>query len=530
LKNCWTRNNNNCNKYKGNTIMRWVLIRPLHKSLFYDPETQEPLGLEYLASILREQGCKVLILDSALDNLPDSKLARRAASFQPDAIGFSITTGNDMDSVRAIHSECSHALGKKTPLWLAGGNYITCEPRNADEALPPAFRLVRCEGEVAIRNICSSWSNGQIHSLPRLSDGAPVADLDALPFPQRPYHRYIKEAGWAFNMQGSRGCCSSCKYCASGGMRGRALPSWRGRSPENIARELAFLRDTCSATTFNFVDEDFLGPPARSLLRAQGLSSAIAAAGLKVTFGIQARPNSLSVDIIDLLASAGLRYVFMGIESDDPGDFSKWGRKYCADTWRWVAYLQDKEIEVNAGTLLFHPDCTLAGIKHFATKLRRHGLFNYRTAVNRMDAMPGSFFYAQYVSAHPGAYSRGIIQLPFASPEMESFYQAVVQILAPLEVPTMHALCHMPIAQTNRIFNNQEERFKLLKRISAECDSQVSSSFFRLLEIFETGARPDLEIAKMEEENSVFAKTITSQLVENGFMETPATPRAPVQM
>ena len=217
--------------------MRWVLIRALNQSLFYDPETQEPLGLEYLASVLKELGCKVLILDSALDNLDNIKLARRAASFQPDAIGFSITTDRELGSVMAIYAECKNILNEKTVFWLAGGNYVTCEYRNACEVLPEEFRLVKFEGEIVIRKIYSVWNEGQISSFPRLTDGEPTIELDKLPFPQRPYHYYLKNFGWAFNVQGSRGCCSACKYCASRGMRGNKLFSWRGRSPENIVEE-----------------------------------------------------------------------------------------------------------------------------------------------------------------------------------------------------------------------------------------------------------------------------------------------------
>jgi len=211
-------------------------------------------------------------------------------------------------------------------------------------------------------------------------------------------------------------------------MRGHGRFSWRGRSPENIVKELVFLHRTCSALTFNFVDEDFLGPPALASDRVNRIAAAINEAGLNITFGIQVRPNSLSDEIIDSLASVGLKYVFMGIESDDPEDFKRWGRQYCADTWHFVRYLQKKEIEINAGTLLFHPDCTFDGIRAFADKLRQHGLLNCRTAINRLDAMPGSFYYNQYVTEHPDEYWQGIIRLPFKHPEINPFYQTFVRL------------------------------------------------------------------------------------------------------
>ena len=500
--------------------MRWVLIRPLNQSLFYDPEIQEPLGLEYLAATLRKLGCSVLVLDSALDNLNDKKLARRAVAFEPDVIGFSITTDRELDSVFEIYSECRNILNKNI-CWLAGGNYVTTESSNALEKLPIEYHLVKYEGESVVTNICELWNNGNISLLPKLIDGEPAVELDKLNFPERPYHFYLKNYGWAFNLQGSRGCCSACKYCASRGMRSRKLSFWRGRTPENIVEEISWLNKTYSAQAFNFVDEDFLGPPAFSLERAKRFSAAIIGNNLKITFGIQVRPNSLSEEVIDTLASAGLKYVFMGIESDDPDDFKKWVRKYCEKTWDWVKYLQKNDIEVNAGTLLFHPDSTFEGIRDFATKLYQHGLLNFRTATNRLDAMPGSFFHEQYISQNQESGYTGIFRLPFKVQKMEEFYTAITETLAPIDAPSMHALCSVPIVQVMKYFENSCEKFDILKSINYDCDEKVSACFFAILEMFESNNFSEQIAEELIKSNLAFSKSVAERLIENGFVSNP---------
>lgn len=504
--------------------MRWVLIRPLNQSLFYDPEIQEPLGLEYLASVLTAMGGKVLMLDSALDSLDDRKLARRAMSFQPDAIGFSITTDRELESVREIYSECKKNLAAKEIFWIAGGNYPTTEFSNAQKELPVEFHIMKYEGEISIRKIYQYLENGSKNRIPRLISGTAVLALDDLPFPSRNYSHYLKNYGWAFNLQGSRGCCSACKYCASKGMRTKAHhPQWRGRSPQNMVEEMVFLYGRYGARAFNFVDEDFLGPPQKALERATDFSSEIIRNNLKITMGIQVRPNSLSTEIIDRLSAAGLTYVFMGIESDNPNDFKNWGRAYCDKTWEWVAYLQEKNIEVNAGTLLFHPDCTLEGIKHFASKLQQYRLLNCRTAINRLDAMPGSFFYNEYVAQHPKHNSQGIIRLPFKNSEIEVFYKTLKKAIAPIEAPSMHALCSMPVCQTNRIFGKAEESYLILKEINADCDQRVADCFFSILEMFENKHILDFEIEKMITDNVQFGQSIIERLTANGFVRSPET-------
>jgi hypothetical protein len=510
-------------------VMRWVLIKPLHYSPFYDPEIQEPLGLEYLASSLRAEGCTVLIMDSVLDRLDDAKLGRRAAAFQPDAVGFSVTTDQDLDSVLAIYSECRDSLNGKPVFWIAGGNFVTTEWHYAQKSLPEEMHLMRFEADISIRDVVYKWRERNLDSLPRLMDGIPSNFPDELPFPARPFYAPVLKYGWAFNVQGSRGCCSACKYCASRGMRG-ANPAWRGRSPENIVREIVWLTRQYGARVFNFVDEDFLGPPLNARKRAKDFAAGIIANRLKITFGIQVRPNSLSIETIDNLYDAGLRYVFMGIESDNPSDFRDWGRQYCADVWQWVEYLQSRGIEVNAGTLLFHPGSTAAGIRSFATRLRQYSLLNYRTVINRLDAMPGSFFHDEYIAATGDAGHCGTVVLPFRKqPELEVLYRTTAEALAPVEIPSMHALCAMPTAQINQLFNDGDTSFDRLKSISAECDGRVSSCFFEILDMFDKNAITEDRINELKTGNRSFGLKMIDKLISNGFVRLQELPRDAMQ-
>jgi hypothetical protein len=497
--------------------MRWVLIKPFNYSSFYDPEVQEPLGLEYLASALKASKCAVMLLDSVLDNLDDRKLARRAASFQPDAIGFSITTDSSLDSVKTIYEEFKSVSGKPA-LWIAGGNYITTECRNAARELPAEIRIVKYEADLYIREFVAVWRQGTVAALPRVIEANPPDDLDALPFPVRSYHQIIKaEYGGAFNIQGSRGCCSACRYCASRGMRGNK-PAWRGRSPENVVDELTMLYHKYNARTFNFVDEDFLGPPSGAAKRAIAIANGIKYNNLKISFGIQVRPNAMSEEIIDILHEAGLGYVFMGIESDDPCDFRRWGRAYCDRVWQWVDYLHLHDIEVNAGTLMFHQHCTFASIRRFATLLHNHGLLNFRTVINRLDAMPGSYFYEQYVAENKNVPDNGSIALPFPEQKMEDFYQSVREILAPLEAPSMHTMCALPIAQTNRMISGDDVPYRQLKALNTACDNRVADCFFVWLDRFEQDGYSSPKMDELQAENLRFARQIASQLLSSNLI------------
>ncbi len=469
--------------------MRWVFIKPKNQSPYYDPEIQEPLGLEYLAAARRARGDAVLILAGDIQGADNIKTARRAAAFQPDAIGFSLTTVQDVDSLLEIHAECQRALRGQPCRWLSGGNFITTEPGRALTMLPAHFFLIQCEGESALDFLVRQWGTcspvaNTDPPASRLIQGHPVENLDSLPFPSRDFASRILGSGWAFNLQGSRGCRGACRYCSSPGMSGASRNRWRGRTPAHVVAEMEYLQRTFGARSFNFVDEDFLGTNRRCVQRAAEFVGALERRKLRVSFSIQVRPDSLTEEIIDRLAQAGLTYVFMGIESDSPEDLKRWGRPWRLDPWRLAKRLRQCDVALNAGVMLFHPHATLAGIRRFAEKLHHCGLLEYRSARNRLDAMPGSFYHREGIaSGQLKPDISGPQSLPFINPAVEGFYNDLLTALDPLGPSSMHALCALPpLLAAQRFDERNRARCRELKSIIAEMDGVVAATFFTLLD------------------------------------------------
>lgn len=491
--------------------MRWVLIKPRNHSPYYDPELQEPLGIECLAAVRRRAGDAVLVLDSVLGAQDDVHLARRAAAFQPDVVGLSLTTAQDLDSVQAIHAEYSRN-GRPAPRWVAGGNFVSSEPAAADRLLPAEFTLVRGEGELALGELAAG-------ATPRVLTGRSWAELDTLPWPERPFVDDILAAGWALNVQGSRGCCGACRYCSSPGMAAAAERRWRGRRPAGIAAELGHLRESYGAQAVNFVDEDFLGPPRQATARALDFAAALRAGGHEFAFSIQVRPASLTLEAIDALAAVGLTYVFMGLESDSREDFRRWGRPWTADPWRLVRRLQQHGVVVNVGSLMFHTHSTPAGLRRFAGRLHEHGLLEYRSARNRLDAMPGSAFHREGLrDGRLDPALTGPQALPFEDPAVARLYDDLLAVLDPLGPPSMHALCALPpVLSACRFDARQQERRTHLERISATMDAAVAASFFALLDDLDRGATDPELVPRLRRHNLDVAITGATELVDAGF-------------
>lgn len=498
--------------------LRWVFIRPECRSFYYDPEVQEPLGIEYLAAGRKSAGDAVLLLDSVLDNQPDTRIGRRAAAFEPDIIGFSITTAQELESVRAIYTAAGQALGSRTVRWVAGGNFVSSEPDHARQLLPEEFLLVCYEGEHALDLIAEGYTGTACIK------GKPVGELDSLAFPTRDFARQLLNNAQAFNVSGSRGCCGACRYCASPGMtgHGRNVQRWRGRSAENIVAELKSLVTRYGARDFCFTDEDFIGPPATGTPRVLEFCRLIGETGLDITFAIQVRPVTFTPELVQPLVDAGLVYVFMGIESDNPDDFRRWGRQMADDPWTVVRRVQQCGAEISAGVLLFHPHSTLNGIDRFARKLDEHKLLNYRTATNRLDAMPGS---QMYIEARNAGVIRpdvtGMAPLPFKNFEIGQLHEMLLYAAAPLGPVSMHALCQIPrsLSLLRRKRCDGETHGRLID-ISQGLDKRIAHTLWALLD--GTGSVDDIrELSQnLRDKNLIAAEEACRDLADCGFADS----------
>ncbi len=505
-------------------VFRWVFIRPRHHSPYYDPEIQEPLGLACLGASRRSKNEAVLLMDALLESAGDIRLARRAVSFWPDAIGFSIMTAQELASVRAIYDECRMRLAGRKVCWLAGGNFISHEPDRALALLPDDFHLVRFEGENALEQVKAAWfehrcAEGGRGPMPaQVLAAAPVVDLDSLSFPLRPFADQIKSTQGAFNIQGSRGCLGACRYCSSPEARSIQRSHWRGRSMEHIVAEIAQLNRTHGARAFNFIDEDFLGPNALATQRARRFAGELGRRGLQISFSIQVRPDSLNAEIIDLLSANGLSYVFIGIESDNPQDFKRWGRPWTGAPWDLVTHIRRRHAEVGAGVLLFHPHATLQGIRRFAGILHQHGLLNYRSAINRMDAMPGSVFHREGLDSRALKPLAGPQQLALLEKGVEAFYQALTAALSPLGPTSMHAVCRLPPMIANARLNPEcRDAYQHLKKILHDVDHAVAGTLFTLLEEHAKGNPWAASIHGLRQENLKVSLAAAHALVRQGL-------------
>jgi len=298
-----------------------------------------PLGTLYAASYLRQHGYEVALFDAMLAESED-EWDRALDLHQPQYAILYEDNFNYLSKMcllrmrAAAFTMIGMAKSRGCTVILCGADatdhYPTYLARGADYVLigEGEETLVELLGQLsAVKNANlksilglayqasdsnSKSANRQI-SNPRRPD---ISDLDALPFPawdlvdvDKYRSIWLKRHGYfSMNMVTTRGCPFHCNWCAK--------PIWgqryHSRSPENVAAEMTWLKETYRPDHIWFAD-DILGLKPGWLLR---FADALQAQGGRIPFKCLSRADLLTrPGEVEALARAGAQTVWMGAES-----------------------------------------------------------------------------------------------------------------------------------------------------------------------------------------------------------------------
>src|SRR6266511_1666591 len=309
--------------------------------LRFDPKLWEamqpypPLGTLYAASYLRQHGYEVALFDAMLAESED-EWGKALDEHQPQyAIlyedNFNYLSKMCLLRMRdAAFTMIEMAKSRGCTVILCGADatdhYSTYLENGVDYVLIG-------EGEETLIELLSGLSEGKdtsqivgLASSQKLAlsgvEGSNVkrrpdiSNLDLLPFPawdlvdvEKYRSIWLKKHGYfSTNMVTTRGCPFHCNWCAK--------PIWgqryHSRSPENVAAEMKWLRETYQPDHVWFAD-DILGLKPGWLPR---FAEALHAQGSLIPFKCLSRADLLTREgEVDALASAGAQTVWMGAES-----------------------------------------------------------------------------------------------------------------------------------------------------------------------------------------------------------------------
>ena len=294
-----------------------------------------PLGLAYIAALLRKDGHAVQILDrdlilrkNKLDfDKTDELTLNFIKDFATEIVGFSTTTPNVSD-VNAF----SKKVKESDPeiVTVIGGPHCAGEPVATLQMCSSIDVLVRGEGEMAMLDVVNGAPFESIGSLTyRKSDGSIVSNpdrpliesLDTLPFPARDllemsyYTRPSRFISRNFSLRTThiftaRGCPYSCYYCA-GPLIGRRMV--RYHSPQRVVAEIEELIDKYSIEAVYFAEDMFLS----NKNRVQEMTALFKQHNMhkKISWMAQISTNIASPELLAMMKDAGCVHVEYGFES-----------------------------------------------------------------------------------------------------------------------------------------------------------------------------------------------------------------------
>ena len=322
-------------------------------------ENADVIGVKYLNAYVTSHGHagEMLLIpnahpvnvEAALDHAADSK---------PDALCLSAMS---YEFPRA--RQFAQALRARIPGCpvIMGGIHATTDP---ESCLDVADFVVRGEGEETLVDLLECLGSpdrdglSQVKGIVYRHNGGilrtdvrqPLQDLDAIPVPghlpdalhvvhegkircisePRMRKRYARYQGTFLSVVSSRGCPFSCSYCCNSSLRALYGPCGvRNRAPGKVVEEIAAeVRAHPNILYVNFQDDCFMLHPTEWLAEfARGYADEVG-----IPFIVRTTPRHITDEKLVLLKKAGLRWVFMGLQTgSDRVNQQVYGRNVTAD-------------------------------------------------------------------------------------------------------------------------------------------------------------------------------------------------------
>ncbi len=180
--------------------MKVVLIKPnVPKNVLFDESQgkgsfQQPLGLAYIASYIRERGIEVSIIDALVLNLNYEEIQEKVNKINPDVIGISSNTIDFEVTVKLTE----YLKKNNDKLIVIGGPHISATPETTMKNKCFDVGIIG-EGEITFYKLLKNYKKKKFINLNRI-DGIVyrknnkiivnkkkglISNLDILPLPAR---------------------------------------------------------------------------------------------------------------------------------------------------------------------------------------------------------------------------------------------------------------------------------------------------------------------------------------------------------
>ena len=390
--------------------MKILLCTPIFEPI---NERWMPLGICYIAAVLKQQGHQVKIIDRYVlgfsndEEAVNNIMCEDVKYFDPDIVGFSTYTPVIYDTINAVKS--LRKSYKKT--IILGGHHATTYPELTLKRIPEADMVIAGEGESSFAMLAGGEDKKNIPGLywreegqVRKSDARVIrTDLTELPLPAYELldmdfyttrniytiRSYFRSVGC---MISARGCNNRCSFCTesltfSGGI---CL-----HSTEYVIENIKMLIDKYNCDGITLYDNNFLADKSR----AKSVLNAVIEEGLnkKVVYCIQARADDIDVEIAKLMKKAGFSKVEIGIESYNKEILKKVGKNISIETTeKALEICRRNGISVQANLIMGFEGETIEVLESTRQWIKKLSVDNFKWG--KLQLYPGTLLYRQKAS------------------------------------------------------------------------------------------------------------------------------------
>jgi anaerobic magnesium-protoporphyrin IX monomethyl ester cyclase len=345
-------------------------------------QDQGNLGMGYLSAVLRAHGCLAEMIE--VRDAPEA-IAERLLQWRPLVVGFSLIFQFFLPQYRRLAQRLREA--GVDGHFTIGGHYPSLCHEELLTNFPEIDSVVRYEGEETLIELVARLRAGEdwrgvngiayrlggeiVATQPR----ALVADLDALPFPDRPREPERVGGFPTLPVLASRGCIRRCSFCSIHTFY-RTAPGKvvRVRQPAKVVEEMLDLHRRHGVRVFLFQDDDFPLWGKKGRRWADELIGRMHDSGLaeNTIWKISCRAEYVEPDLFLEMREAGLFLVYMGIESGvDAGLEILFKQMTIAQNREAVETLKKLGIVFSYGFMLFDPSSTFQSVRENVEFLRQ---------------------------------------------------------------------------------------------------------------------------------------------------------------
>ena len=273
-----------------------------------------PIGLEYIASAIKDMVDSVKVVDLRYEDKPITAFVEKRTDLALLSCNWDVERELIKDTINGIPDHIT---------VIVGGRFATENVNELFEAVPRINGIARGDGEDLIKEIVQKGISPDIDGLSYRSNGGIVHNrnrslrpVQSDFFPDRQLRRYkyfVKLDKFVSDIQidfmlGSRGCPYNCKFCDFKFNPLGEKRKWSIRTPESVVSELK----TIEADVVGFADDIFTA----DMNWVGRLCDLIIKEGIKKKYAINARLEiAKRPDVLKKMYRAGFMAFFIGIES-----------------------------------------------------------------------------------------------------------------------------------------------------------------------------------------------------------------------